>query len=71
VAHDDFKDLPLLLTPQEVADLLRTSRKVVYGMAAVGRLPGVTRIGRRVLFRRDRLVQFIRESSVPSLGGEK
>jgi excisionase family DNA binding protein len=65
-------ELSLLLTAEEVAELLRTSRKVIYEMARLGRLPGVTRIGRRILFRRDRLLQFLREreSSVSSLGGE-
>jgi excisionase family DNA binding protein len=61
-------DLPILLTAEEVAELIRTTRKVVYDMARLGRLPGLTRIGRKVLFRRDRLLQFLREreSSVPS-----
>jgi excisionase family DNA binding protein len=61
-------DLPPLLTAQEVADLLRTDRKVVYEMAQLRRLPGVIRLGRKLLFRRDRLLQFLaeRESGVSS-----
>lgn len=61
-------DLPPLMTAQEVATLLRTTRKVVYEMARLQRLPGVIRLGRKLLFRRDRLLQFLREreSSVPS-----
>lgn len=62
---------PFYLTADEVGrDYLRTSRKAVYEMIRVGRLPGVTRVGRKVLVRRDRLLQFLaeRESSVPSLG---
>lgn len=65
---------PYMLTADEVArDYLRTRRDVVYEMAREGRLPGVVRIGRKVLFRRDRLLQFLteRESSVPSLGGKR
>ncbi len=65
---------PFMLTAEEVArDFLRTSRKVVYEMARLGRLPGTVRIGRKVLFRRDRLLQFLREreSSVSSLGDPK
>ena len=65
---------PFYLTADEVArDYLRTSRKVVYEMARMGQLPGVVRIGRKVLFRRDRLLEFLREreSSVSSLGGPK
>ena len=63
---------PFMLTAEEVArDFLRTSRKAVYEMARLGRLPGAVRIGRKLLFRRDRLLHFLREreSSVPSLGG--
>jgi excisionase family DNA binding protein len=63
--------LPHLLTTGEVAELLRTSRKVVYEMVRLGQLPGVIRLGRKVLFRRDRLVQFLlerEEQPVSSLG---
>ncbi len=60
-------DLPLLLTAGEVADLLRTSRPVVYEMASLGRLPGLIRIGRRVLFRRDPILKWLRESSATTL----
>lgn len=65
---------PFMLTAEEVArDFLRTSKKVVYEMARMGRVPGAVRIGRKVLFRRDRLLQFLRESesSVSSLGGQE
>ena len=43
------ESLPLLLTVTETATLLRTTRKGVYAMIERGLLPGVTRIGRRVL----------------------
>lgn len=61
---------PFMLTADEVArDFLRTSRKVVYEMGRAGRIPGMVHVGRKVLFRRDRLLQFLREreSSVSSL----
>jgi excisionase family DNA binding protein len=63
-------DLPPLLTAQEVAQLLRTDRKVVWEMARLRQLPGVIRLGRKLLFRRDRLLQWLaeRESSVPPPG---
>ena len=59
-------DLPILSTADEVASLLRTKRRVIYEKARLG-LFGITRIDRRLLFRRDRLLQFLREreSSVP------
>ena len=46
----------MLLTADETAEVLRTSRKAVYAMTERGQLPGVTRIGRRVLYRRDDLL---------------
>lgn len=59
--------LPFLLTADEVADLLRTSRGVIYGMASMEQLPGIMRIGRRLLFRRDRMLEWLRESSATPL----
>ena len=59
--------LPALLTSDEVAALLRTTRKAVYAMVERGQLPGVVRLGRRVLFRQDAMVEFIRQKSAPSL----
>ena len=58
--------LELLLTPEEVATLLRTTRKAVYAMVARRQLPGVVRIGRRVLFKRDDLLRWIDQSRVLS-----
>jgi excisionase family DNA binding protein len=66
-AHDERGRNPLLLTVQEVADLLRTSPKAVYVMVQRGALPGVVRIGRRLLLRRDALLDWLRRKSAPSL----
>lgn len=66
--------LPHLLTTHEFAQLIRTSRKVVYEMIRLGQLPGVIRLGRKVLLRRDRVLEFLlerEEQSVSSLGGKK
>ncbi len=57
---------PMLLTVDETAGLLRTSRKAVYAMAERGQLPGVTRIGRRLLVRRDALVDWLDQKHAPS-----
>jgi excisionase family DNA binding protein len=57
---------PLLLTVEEVGTLLRTSRKAVYAMAERGQLAGVTRIGRRLLFRRDLLLHWVSQKSASS-----
>jgi excisionase family DNA binding protein len=44
------------LTIAETAELLRTTPKAVYCLVERGQLAGVTRIGRRVLVRRDALL---------------
>lgn len=59
-------DLPFLLTTADTAKLLRTTCKAVYAMADRGLLPGVTRIGRRLLFRRDDLLQWLDRNRAPS-----
>jgi excisionase family DNA binding protein len=61
------KDLPLLSTVDETAALLRTTRKAIYSMIERGQLPGVTRIGRRVLIRTPDLLDWLRQKSTPSL----
>jgi excisionase family DNA binding protein len=60
------ESLPLLLTVSETATLLRTTRKAVYAMIERGLLPGVTRIGRRVLVRSTDLLDFLDHSRTPS-----
>ena len=62
---------PVLLTVAETAALLRTSRKAVYAMVERGQLPGVIRIGRRLLFRRDALVDWLDESCASLPGGTR
>ena len=62
---------PVLLTVAETAALLRTSRKAVYAMVERGQLPGVIRIGRRLLFRRDALVDWLDESCASLPGGSR
>lgn len=42
-----------LLTVEEVAALLRTTKKAVYLQAERNQLPGIVKLGRRLLFRRD------------------
>lgn len=62
---------PLLLTVEEVASLLRTSTKAIYAMAERGQIAGITRFGRRLLFRRDLLVQWICQRSNAIAQGKK
>ncbi|MCK4548250.1 MAG: helix-turn-helix domain-containing protein [Candidatus Eisenbacteria sp.] len=63
---NDQANLPILLKPEEVADLLRTSRDAIYTMNQRGQLPGGTRIGRRLLFRRDNVLEWLEERRAPS-----
>lgn len=52
--------LPPLLTVEEVAGkFLRTSRRAVYQMVQRDQIPGVIRVGRRLLFRKDVLVNWL------------
>jgi excisionase family DNA binding protein len=50
-----FDSLPLFLRVEEVADLLRVSRKAIYAMVERNEIPGVTKLGRRLRFRSDAL----------------
>ena len=59
-------ELPRYLTPDEVGELLRKTRKAVYVMAERGLLPGITCIGRRLLVRSDVLVDWLDHKSAPS-----
>lgn len=59
----------VLLTPIEVAELLRTTKKAIYSMVERGQLPGIVRIGRRVLVREDALLDWLCQKSTPSLEG--
>lgn len=56
----------LLLTVDETAELLRTSRSAIYAMVERRQLPGVIRIGRRVLLRRDELVNWLDQNRASS-----
>jgi excisionase family DNA binding protein len=63
--------LPTLLRIVEVATILRTSRKAIYTMVERAQLPGVIRIGRRLLVRRDDLFSWLDEGRVASPGGSR
>jgi excisionase family DNA binding protein len=66
-APDHSAAMPRLLTPDEVGRILRTSRKAIYAMIERQLLPGIVRIGRRVLIREDALLDWLRQKSTPSL----
>jgi excisionase family DNA binding protein len=60
------EDLPLLLTVEQAAAVLHTTPKAVYAMVERGILPGATRVGRRLLIRRDDLLDSLGGSRAPS-----
>ena len=57
---------PVLLTVDEAAALLRTTRRAIYAMIERRQLPGVIRIRRRVLFRADDLLHWLDQKRAPS-----
>ncbi len=58
--------LPVLLTADEAADLLRTTRRAIYAMVERHQLPGVIRVRRRVLLRADDLLDWLDQKRAPS-----
>ncbi len=63
--------LPLYLTPDETAALLRTTRKAVYLLIERGQVPGVTRIGRRVLLKSADVLSWLDQSRASSASETK
>ena len=58
--------LPVLLTVDEAADLLRTTKRAIYAMIERRQLPGVIRVRRRVLLRADDLLNLVDQTRAPS-----
>ena len=59
--------LPIFLRPEEAADLLRTTRKAIYVMVERRQLPGVRKIGKRILIRTAELVEWIDQQATHTL----
>jgi excisionase family DNA binding protein len=57
---------PILLTVDEAAALLRTTRRAIYAMVERRQLPGVIRVGRRVLLRAHDLLHWLDQKCAPS-----
>ena len=65
------RGLPMLLTVNDAAALLRTTRRAIYAMIERRQLPGIVRIGRRVLRRSDDLLNWLDQKSTPSQRSER
>jgi hypothetical protein len=61
-------ELPELLTADEVAAWLKTTRKAIYAKAERGSLPGATYIGRRLYFLQADLLRCVAQGRVPNMG---
>ena len=61
-----MRALPVLLTVDEAADLLRTTRRAIYAMVERRQLPGIVKLRRRVLLRADDLLHWLDQKCVPS-----
>lgn len=62
--HEEVIDLepqPEVLTAEEVATLLRVSRKTVYSAFRLGEIPGGRRIGSALRFSRARVLEWLSE----------
>ena len=65
------RPLPMLLTVHDVASLLRTTNRAIYAMIERRQLPGIVRIGRRVLLRSEDLLHWLDQKSAPSQRSER
>lgn len=52
--------LPLILTVEETAALLRINRKTLYDLVRRNQLPGARKLGRALRFHRDALLRWMR-----------
>ena len=64
---EDVSAMPMLLTVDDAADLLRTTRRAIYAMLERRQLPGVIRIRRRVLICSAELLEWLDQKRAPSL----
>ncbi|EDM79573.1 hypothetical protein PPSIR1_21134 [Plesiocystis pacifica SIR-1] len=54
--------MPEYLKAEELAALLRVSRKTIYEAVARGEIPGALRVGRLIRFRRDAVLEWLADT---------
>lgn len=54
----------LVMTPEELADMLRVNRKTAYAAIARGDVPGVRRVGRAIRISRAAVLDWLRTAHV-------
>ena len=59
-ANLEVDALPAVMTPDEVAALLRLNRKTIYDLIRRGELPGARRFGRSIRVSRDAVLDWLR-----------
>ena len=62
-------ELPEVITPEELAALLRISRGHTYALIRAGKVPGVVDLGRRWRISRDTVLRWLAQGSVGASGG--
>ncbi len=63
---DECEQLPILLTVEELAQLLRLTRKGVYGLVSQRRIPHL-KVGRVVRFKRTDVLDWLQGNRVAAL----
>ncbi len=64
-------ELPLVMTVDEVASLLRVNRKTIYDMVARKQLPGVIYVGRKLRISRRAVLQWLQGQGCVSHKSER
>lgn len=65
-----FTDFPPLLTVEELGELLRVSPKAVYAMVRRGQVKGAIKVGRRLRFDRDAVLEWLGRAPSPTTNKE-
>lgn len=63
--------VPLVLTVDEVAHLLKVNRKTIYEMVNRNQLPGVVRVGRKIRISAQAVVSWLNGQGRPSRASKR